>query len=176
MLCDNCHKHPATVHIKKIVNGREVEYNLCQLCASEALPGSFSPFNAGSDFMGDFSDMLAGFSDSGQSESGQSESGQKKIIKDEKKCPKCGSSFKDFHKTGRLGCDKCYETFEDNLDTLLRRLQGSIQHAGKTPKGMEKYGEIEDLKKEIRNCVSKEEYERAAVIRDKIKDLKSKEE
>ncbi|MEA3507200.1 MAG: UvrB/UvrC motif-containing protein [Elusimicrobiota bacterium] len=166
MLCEKCHKRPATVHIKKIVSGRQTEVNLCQQCASQAMSDSVNPFSFKSDFMHDFSDMLAGFSDSGK----------KEIPKDEKKCPKCGSTYKDFKETGRLGCEKCYDTFQDKLDTLLRRLQGSIQHAGKTPKGSEKAGQIEELKKELQYCISKEEYERAAVIRDKIKELKDKSE
>ncbi len=164
MLCDNCHKRPATVHIKKLVNGRETNYNLCQVCASELMPDSATLFNSDSDFIHNFSDMLAGFSNFGQ----------KEIKKDKRSCPKCGSTYKNFQNSGRLGCDKCYETFEDELSTLLRRLQGSIQHAGKTPGGMKKIGEIEELKKELQNCVRKEEYERAAVIRDKIKELKKK--
>ncbi len=39
MLCEVCHKNPATMRIMCIVNGKEIERNLCPECASEFLPG-----------------------------------------------------------------------------------------------------------------------------------------
>ena len=79
----------------------------------------------------------------------------------------CQDSFKlavDESETGGL-------IFEDNLASLLRRLQGSAQHAGKGPVGTEKRIQFNKLKKELQKVIEKEEYERAAVIRDKIREL-----
>ena len=64
---------------------------------------------------------------------------------------------------------------EDNLNPLIRRLQGSIEHNGKVPaRAFEKYiyfkrnFQTEEL---LLKAVEKEEYEKAAEIRDKIKSL-----
>ncbi len=35
MLCQNCKKRQATIHITRIANGRKVEMNLCAVCAAE---------------------------------------------------------------------------------------------------------------------------------------------
>ncbi|MEE6741298.1 ATP-dependent Clp protease ATP-binding subunit, partial [Lacticaseibacillus paracasei] len=32
MLCENCHKNPATIHLSTVVNGTRQEINLCQNC------------------------------------------------------------------------------------------------------------------------------------------------
>ncbi|MFW6133942.1 MAG: UvrB/UvrC motif-containing protein [Elusimicrobiota bacterium] len=164
MLCDICKKREANVFIKKMVNGKIVEYNLCEVCASEMMPSSIDFSGFDKDFFSGLSDMLAGFSDIEQVGK----------IEKELKCEKCGTSFGDFQKRGRLGCDRCYDTFSDKLEVLLNRLQGSAHHSGKSPPNIEKKMEIGRLKKDLQDAVEKEEYERAAVIRDKIRDLEKK--
>lgn len=42
MLCQNCKKHEATTHIKRIVNGESTEAHLCADCAKAlAMPMHF---------------------------------------------------------------------------------------------------------------------------------------
>ena len=42
-------------------------------------------------------------------------------------------SYRDFARAGRLGCSRCYETFEDRLDPL-QRIHGSGEaYMGKAP-------------------------------------------
>ena len=35
MLCQNCHKNEATVHIQKIVDGQVTSFHLCEACAAK---------------------------------------------------------------------------------------------------------------------------------------------
>ena len=42
----------------------------------------------------------------------------------ELKCDSCGSTFDDIINTGRYGCPNCYDTFEDRMDPILKKLQG----------------------------------------------------
>lgn len=165
MLCSLCNKREAKIYVKKIEHDKKIEYNLCEVCASEIM-GSVTNFpEIQSEFLHSISDMLAGFSDINTDE-----------IEEGLKCSKCGLTASDFQETGRLGCEKCYKIFEEKVSSLLQRLQGSIQHAGKTPPGLEKRHEIENLKNELQKLIEKEEYERAAVIRDKIKEVKKAKE
>jgi protein arginine kinase activator len=84
-------------------------------------------------------------------------------------------TFEEFQRSGKVGCNNCYDVLEDNLNPLIRRLQGSIEHNGKVPARLSKSisisREISRLKELLLKAVEKEEYEKAAEIRDKIKSL-----
>ena len=52
----------------------------------------------------------------------------------EKICPHCGAKLSVYLKTGMLGCRYCYETFEDEIFSDLKKIQGKTYHVGKTTK------------------------------------------
>jgi protein arginine kinase activator len=86
-------------------------------------------------------------------------------------CPKCGYTVQDILTTGRLGCAECYDFFKDDLKPLISKYQGgATQHKGKIPAHKES---IEELESKLNEAVKKEEYTKAAELRDKIKKLKS---
>ncbi|HLD30036.1 MAG TPA: UvrB/UvrC motif-containing protein, partial [bacterium] len=94
----------------------------------------------------------------------------------DKQCSSCGRSWKKFEESGKLGCAACYETFRKELKTLIRRLHGAAQHKGKEPvtsaRELNGEGKMRKLEQELKEAVEKEQYERAAVIRDQIRDLR----
>ncbi|MBO7449854.1 MAG: hypothetical protein J6U54_05745 [Clostridiales bacterium] len=49
------------------------------------------------------------------------------------KCPKCGTSLKEFESTGSLGCIECYNTFNESIMRLLMRLQANTHYRGRAP-------------------------------------------
>ncbi len=159
MLCDLCHKREAKIFIKKVEDGNMVEYKICEVCAGEAMGQIIDFSELQENIFHSLSDMLTAFSD----------------ISEDLKCPKCGLTSSEFQEIGKLGCEKCYETFEEKLTPLLKRLQGSVQHAGKSLPGRKQLREIETLKDELKKSIEKEEYERAAVLRDRIKELEKNE-
>jgi len=94
------------------------------------------------------------------------------------RCPKCGTSFDEIVRDGRVGCSDCYRTFYDRLLPSIQRIHGKIKHSGKTavtataqPKAETKEEKIEKLKAEMNNAVAKQDFENAAKIRDEIKAL-----
>jgi protein arginine kinase activator len=97
---------------------------------------------------------------------------------EEKRCRICGMSYRDFARAGRLGCSRCYETFEDRLDPLLRRIHGSGRHMGKAPAkasgAARARRELEELRRQLSAAVAQEAYEKAAELRDRIKAIESK--
>ncbi len=156
MLCDICHKNIATVHLTEITGNRIVELHLCQECANlktEELKAQL-----------DLSELLGGLV-------------EKKEIKEKPSisCPKCALTLDEFKKKGRLGCSKCYETFRESLFPLLRKIHGSTHHVGKFPKEVESdilvERKIRELKHRLTRAIKLEEYEEAAKIRDRIKEL-----
>jgi protein arginine kinase activator len=91
-------------------------------------------------------------------------------------CPRCGCTFRQFRKTGRLGCAHCYSTFEQEMSTLLRKIHGSNEHVGITQEEAigplsEEEAHLLTLRRQLRQAVEREEYERAAELRDAITQL-----
>lgn len=166
MLCQRCGEKEATVHLTKIINGKKTEIFLCEDCAEET--GQLS-LSTGDPFS--FHNLLADILNSGL-ESSVKES--KKSLK----CDQCGMAYEEFSKEGLFGCSKCYETFSDKIERLAKRIHGSSLHQGKVPKRrggkLRIKKEIEELKEKMHKEVEKENFEKAAEIRDKIHDLEDK--
>jgi len=160
MLCDSCGKRQASVHYTEIRNGEMTEMHLCEDCASKK-EVDFKPHFS-------LADLLAGL--------GDFEATVPLEIRKEK-CPVCGMGLADFKKQGRLGCGGCYRAFQDSLSPLLKRIHGRTTHAGKiigvTGKKTASTT-LEKLKSALQDAISREEFEEAARIRDKIKELGKK--
>ncbi|WP_047154523.1 UvrB/UvrC motif-containing protein [Aneurinibacillus tyrosinisolvens] len=167
MICQECHQRPATLHFTKIVNGEKTESHVCEICAQEK--GELFP-----DGMNNFSihHLLSGLL------LNNTESGANPFeVKQEKplRCENCGLTYSQFSNSGRFGCSNCYEAFEEKLDPLFRRVHGNTHHSGKVP---ERSGgtiklkkEMAQLKKDLYRCIDQEEFEEAAHLRDRIREL-----
>ncbi|MFH5837316.1 UvrB/UvrC motif-containing protein [Proteiniclasticum sp. C24MP] len=92
------------------------------------------------------------------------------------RCPKCKISFGDFQRSGLLGCSYCYEHFSKSLNPTIKRVQGGLTHTGKIPKGASQEvvskRKIDKLKLRLKELITEENFEEAAVVRDEIQELK----
>ncbi len=92
-------------------------------------------------------------------------------------CPRCGLQYSSFKETGRLGCSECYTAFQFQLRPLLRRIHGDTRHRGKTPAhgsaGAERSRQIQRLHDDLQRAVEREEFEKAAQVRDEIRKLEA---
>ena len=165
MLCQNCGKNEATTHIKRIVNGDMTETHLCQGCAEHlGYDNMFSGFGFSLDEF--FSGIL------GENLSLASSS-------HEEKCPKCGSTFSDIAKNGKLGCADCYRKFYDRLLPSLQRIHGKIKHTGKhamitrPSEAQPKINPVAKLKEDLQKAIEEQNFEQAAVLRDRIKEMEA---
>ncbi|AKX92989.1 hypothetical protein MTHERMOG20_12200 [Moorella thermoacetica] len=161
MLCERCQERPASVHVTRIINGEKTELYLCQECARELQPQlnfSIPQFLAG---LLDYDPEL-----------------EVKAPPAVERCPECGLTYEQFHETGRLGCPECYHHLAPRLDPLIRRIQGSSQHRGKVPRraggNLRLRREIENLRARLQQLVQQEEFEKAAQVRDRIRDLEGR--
>ena len=99
------------------------------------------------------------------------------------KCGKCGTTYEEFLHKGRFGCAQCYRSFRSQLGPALRGIQGAETHSGKRPKShrettetiVKKLSEADRLTLELQEAIEKEEFEEAARLRDRIKELKKEE-
>ena len=88
-------------------------------------------------------------------------------------CPKCGISFYEFRNQGRLGCPHDYVFFERELTPLITNIHGETRHVGKRPRRGDEstdwQTELIRLRREMKEAVAKEDYERASALRDEIR-------
>jgi len=161
MLCQECGKRPASLHFTKIVNGEKTELHICESCArerGELVPGTPSGFS--------IHNLLSGLLDL--------EAGGAKAVQ-AVRCDTCGMTYSRFSKIGRFGCSDCYKQFADKLDPLLKRVHGNTAHVGKVPKRaggkVKARREIDRLKQELQSRIEREDFESAARLRDRIREL-----
>jgi len=172
MTCDICAKKKATVHLTEIVDEQMSEMHLCEECARQKSSQMEQQFG--------LADLLAGLSDT--SKTANSKDSEKSTLK----CTRCDLPYEDFRKFGRLGCGECYTSFKEHLTGLLRKIHGSNKYLGKKPA---KNGEdqttaspeavaalvasdnLSDLKQQLHSAIGAEDFEKAAQLRDKIRNL-----
>ncbi|MFD2114986.1 UvrB/UvrC motif-containing protein [Paenibacillus yanchengensis] len=171
MFCQECGKRQATLHFTKIINGDKTEFHLCESCArdkGEAMPGATNSFSIHSLLSG-----LLDFEKLGSSPSALPTDAQQSM-----RCEECGLTYTQFSKIGRFGCSSCYQQFSPRLDPLLKRVHGNTTHSGKVPKRtggrIQCKREIEQLRKEMQTYIQQEEFEQAASLRDRIRELERK--
>ncbi len=163
LMCQLCRQRQATVHFTRIINGQKVEMVVCEACARES-----------NEIKLNFHQLLSGIM--GQHSSKEVTS---QPVPD-MKCASCGQTIEEFNKTGLLGCPECYITFGEGIQTLLKRIHGNAKHHGKIPESLSGRQppviNLMGLKQELQRCIREENYEQAAVLRDKIKEAEKLQE
>ena len=175
MKCQNCGEHEANFKYTEIVNGVKKQLNLCQECAREL---GLDDFNIPIDFSSFFGDFLNEYNDS---------SFIPMLTKqNELTCNSCGMTYDEFMSSGKFGCSHCYEVFSDRIEPVLKRLHGGTKYLGRKssasasgtqPKAKKaetkktENTELADLKEQLKQAIKVENYEEAAVLRDKIKKI-----
>lgn len=156
MKCQNCGKSQANIRYKENINGQIQEVYLCSGCAKNLGFLDFSDI-----FSPIFSSIPSVFLDTVT----------------EKSCDKCGYDFNMYLKTGLFGCPNCYDSFSPKLDELLYNYHGKTRHVKSDNENIKnsinsKEELILNLQNELNIAIENEEYEKAAVLRDKIKEIK----
>ncbi len=154
--CDKCDR-PATVHMTEISGDQKMEKHLCEECA--ASEGITIKANVPiTQLLEDF--VLATTAGAEVAEL---------------QCDVCGLTFGEFRHAGVLGCPQDYDAFEKALVPMLERAhQGAAQHIGKVPQragsDQVRLNTLLRLRGELKNAIAAEDYERAAELRDRIKE------
>ena len=153
--CQKCH-NPATLHITEVLAESQFEeLHLCEQCANKYL---CEPTKSGA----------------GKGGVGEAREGEEGLF-NQNECPHCGIKFVEFRNTGRLGCPHDYQAFREELLPLLENIHGEVRHCGKVPRRLpqnkETQSELMQLRNRLKQAVTKEDYEEAAKIRDRIKRL-----
>lgn len=191
MLCEKCGKNEATYYYHENVNGKTKTFRLCGDCAKKMEEADELPSLRMDRFFDDFDSffdepflqrpmktlngLLNGFFGTDRALG----SGSEREKKNEKTCPGCGTTLRDFATRG-AGCPRCFETFAEELAPTVSRAHGRAVHTGRVParyrSRVERKRRMEELLEEQREAVKNEDFEKAAAIRDELKKLRAEEE
>lgn len=160
MLCDICKENIATIHYTEVLpNSEPKKMALCESCAKEKNLVVGAQFSV--------ADILKGLAKAVQAD--EEDSG--------KSCPRCRLTFARFKKGGRLGCATCYDAFQPELQSILEDIHRDKQHLGKVPKSIAgepgRGAELSQLHRKLKEAIDNEEFEEAAVLRDRIQAIKN---
>jgi protein arginine kinase activator len=158
MMCEQCRERDAVVTLVTVI-GEKTHVHLCEKCAAErGVETSGGPKHPLGDFLHAVQQQLA---------VAPSESGR---------CSFCSATLRDFRVSGRLGCARCYTSFETSLRELLRRVHGSSRHVGRqyqppSPEMSEEMTIAGELREQLRRAIESEQFELAADLRDRLRVL-----
>jgi protein arginine kinase activator len=171
-LCEQCGQRPAVIHLKTVAGDATTDQHLCEVCAAEK--GVPTDASVAKYPLGDFLATLGG----------KGAAAQLPADTPTGLCEACGASLQDFRDSGRLGCPRCYVTFESHLRTLLRRIHGASRHVGQAyvapadpglqafmPAVADPPPALAELRAALRAAVDAENFEQAARLRDQIRAL-----
>lgn len=153
MLCEKCGKNNATVMYTQIVNGQKSTLNICSACAS------------GESIFDNFGSLL---------NFGVRPSSQNTV------CPVCNMTLSEFSRKGRAGCGECYNTFRPHAGAMLKKIHGSAKHitaedtAEEVKQETKPKNPVEELKEQLKCAIAEENFEQAAILRDKIREEEKK--
>jgi protein arginine kinase activator len=163
MKCQKCDK-TATFHITELTGGKPVELHLCEDHARDYLTESDPDQQAATNLAGALAQQLA-----------VGQTAEELARLDQQACPVCGITFFEFRNQGRLGCPHDYVCFQKELDPLILNIHGETTHVGKRPQrtqgNTDRQTELIRLRRELKEAVQNEEYERASELRDEIRQI-----
>lgn len=153
MMCDDCKNKPATRPYKEhMMDGRVIEYHLCDECAKKrgiTSQKKLSPLEILQKLLREKNEQ------------------DEQVI-----CPVCCLSLAEFKRVGRFGCTSCIAIFEPHIRHLIREIHNADRHIGRKLGAGEHRGmEIYKLREELKKALAREAYEEAAKIRDRLRVL-----
>ncbi len=157
--CDCC-PNPAVVHETLVTDGVKTEVHLCALHAQQRgyiLPTATGPALV----VGKLLTHAQVKASAGRSLS---------------VCPTCATTMASVRESGLVGCPDCYRQFEEELGAVISRAHaGASVHVGRHPVHaadlIDRAAMRNKLASELREAIAREEYMRAAKIRDRMLEL-----
>jgi protein arginine kinase activator len=160
MLCSICKAKEAKVFLTNMAGDKVQKLDLCETCAKERGVDD-SPLPVADTFLGLGTSAAI-----------------EQIGGGELRCPGCGFTHADFKKAGRLGCARCYVTFYEGIEGVLKTMHKGPRHQGKVPRVIRQSKEaaerLKTLERRLARAIQEENFEQAALLRDEIRQTTSR--
>jgi protein arginine kinase activator len=161
MVCDLCKTNNAVIHIEKHSGDNHTQLRVCCECAG--LEG-LTPENLNGESL---QKLISGLN--------QLQQDTKEIL-----CLECGMDAASFQSSGKLGCSSCYVHLKSVIDMSIWQKSSHYKHLGKTPykfdapvtEAIDMVDDLEILEEKLVISISEENYEEAAILRDRIEEMK----
>lgn len=170
MLCERCHAHPATVHMVQVVNGHRKEEHLCSECAEKEHVFQKEQSFFGHGFFDSPLDHFFGGSVLGHlledpfgTRTLEDQGGGQFIEVSPEKLPKNEDGYDRFKEAIRPSFQKGKNEIPVNEPKAKEKADAPAESE-----------ELQALRKELKSCVDREDFERACEVRDKIKAIEGK--
>jgi protein arginine kinase activator len=147
MLCQKCRVRNAQYHSSRIINNQLVDVHFCKRCVENI---------SNHEYTNNIDDILEVLVETDVYDANHA---------DEPRCDTCGTTLAELKKIGLVGCPRCYHFFSDYLPKDTHKPFRKADRAGKRSEF------IERLEKRLKLAVESEDFEEAAQLRDKIKNL-----
>ena len=149
------------MHIRQIMDGKnDISLNLCESCA---VKNGFQIGQENSIHIPALLEKLKNY------KKGLSQEDMNVV------CHNCNTTLGEVKRLGTVGCSQCYDYFDEYLSTYFKNPGENRQKGGRARGPVrEVISQAEykkALEKKLEQAVSIEDYESAAVLRDKIKAL-----
>jgi protein arginine kinase activator len=157
--CQNC-ELKKTIHLTQVIDGKLKKIDLCEKCPHAEKVSSPNGFELINELLG-------------QVDETESEPEADASLT----CVSCGYSLTKLKKSGRLGCPSCYIAFKEPIEEMLKDIHRGTLHIGKIPAILKDQLELErtvsSLETGLDAAIGEENYERAAELRDQLKELRA---
>ncbi|MDR1785550.1 MAG: UvrB/UvrC motif-containing protein [Spirochaetaceae bacterium] len=156
MKCEICKKHEAVFHLQQVVSGVHKELHLCAGCAQEkglcsegdrvelSLPALFAELFA-----------------------------QAQARAPEKTCPVCSRTLSQIVRSQTVGCPECYTYFAGEIRGIQKKLGIEGAWTGTLPRRLGRQKSVLSdralLQNKLEESLAREDYEKAAIYRDRIR-------
>ncbi len=162
MKCDICHEKEAIVFIRQVSGSAVHELHLCPECARNR---GFSADESKIEMS--LGNLLSGLVDSSLNQNTKNRA-----------CTVCGHLLKDIIDKKIAGCPECYVHFNKEIINRLRSDGIEGEYTGSLPKQLAYFkSSLTDrilLQSKLEKAISEEDYEKAAVYRDRLRVLEKK--
>ena len=171
-LCEECGVNEACYTISVMMGGQVTQRHLCAECMAK-MNMNLAAGNV-KHLLSAIMNAISGSVEEAVANANEESDEDAAIV-----CERCGTSLRQFTKSGKLGCPGCYQAFREQLTPMLQQIHGRVQHAGRKPLNTEAAqrlrSEQEELTRQMEQAVAMEDFETAAILRDRLKALAEKE-